>query len=119
MEATMSDAPILGPVNHIADLTSASDFEKKHTPHLEVERSGDKMTVTVAVGYDVPHPNQPDHHIAWIELYADGAGIARFDLSPVATDPVVSVVVTVDSGTVLRAVQHCNLHGLWSAEVVV
>ncbi len=115
----MSDAPILSPVNHVADLSAAGDFEKKHTPHLAVEASDDKMVVTVTVGHEVSHPNQPDHYISWIELYANGAGIARFDLSPVATDPVVSIVVAVDAGTVLRAVAHCNLHGLWAAELTV
>jgi len=115
----MSDAPILGPMNHVADLAAASDFEKKHTPHLEVSRADGQAVVTVTVGHDVPHPNQPDHYIAWIELYADGAAIARFDLSPVATAPVVSIVIAVDDGSVLRAVAHCNLHGLWAAELVL
>ncbi|MHB1341722.1 MAG: class II SORL domain-containing protein [Coriobacteriia bacterium] len=115
----MSDAPILGPVNHVTDLESAGDFEKKHTPHIDVDVAGDALVVTVTVGWDVPHPNQPDHYISWIELFAGGAPIARFDLSPVATAPVVSVEVALDAGTVLRAVEHCNLHGLWAAEVTV
>lgn len=115
----MSDAPILGTINQVTDLSATGDFEKKHTPHIEVERSGGKTIITVTVGHEVPHPNQPDHYIAWIELYAGSAGIARFDLSPVATDPVVSVIVSADAGTVLRAIEHCNLHGLWAAEVVL
>lgn len=115
----MSDAPILGPINHVTDLSAAGDFEKKHTPHIEVVNAAGKAIVTVTVGHAVPHPNQPDHFIAWIELYADGASIARFDLSPVATDPTVSVAVNADPGTVLRAVEHCNLHGLWAAETVL
>jgi superoxide reductase len=113
----MSDAPILGPVNHVADLDTAGDFEKKHTPHIDIDQVDGGQLVTVTVGWDVVHPNQPDHYITWIELLADGAPIARFDLSPVATSPVVSVVVDVDAGTVLRAVEHCNLHGLWAAEI--
>ncbi len=115
----MSDAPILGTINLVADLNAASDFEKKHTPHIEVSGSGSSTVVSVTVGWDVPHPNQPDHYIAWIELLADGAPIARFDLSPVATAPTVSVAVDLDPGTVLRAIEHCNLHGLWAAEVVL
>jgi len=115
----MSDAPILGPVNHVTDLAAASDFEKKHTPHIDIDDADGAALVTITVGWDVPHPNQADHYIAWIELAADGATIARFDLSPVATAPTVSVVVDVGPGTVLRAVEHCNLHGLWAAEVTV
>jgi superoxide reductase len=115
----MPDAPILGPVNHVADLAQASDFEKKHTPHIEVKRTDGRLVIEVTVGWDVPHPNQPDHSITWIEIAADDAPIARFDLSPVVTAPVVSVAVDLDPGTVVRAVEHCNLHGLWVAEVTL
>jgi superoxide reductase len=115
----MSDAPILGPVNLVEDLESAGDFEKKHTPHIAVEAVEDRTRVVVSVGYYVPHPNEADHFISWIEIYADDAPIARFDLSPVATAPEVSVIVDVDAGTTLRAVEYCNLHGLWAAETTI
>jgi len=115
----MSDAPILMPLNLVADLAAAGDFEKKHTPHIDVDKVDEGLLVTVTVGFDVPHPNQPDHYITWIELLAGQSPIARFELSPVATAPTVSIVVKVDPGTVLRAIEHCNLHGLWAAEVTV
>jgi superoxide reductase len=115
----MSDAPILDPVNRVTDLAAASDFEKKHTPQIDIDEVDGAYVVTVTVGAEVPHPNQPDHYITWIELLADGAPIARFDLVPVATAPTVSVVVDLDPGTVVRAVEHCNLHGLWAAEVTL
>ena len=115
----MPDAPILGAVNLVADLAAAGDFEKKHAPHIDVDEVDEGLLVTITVGWDVPHPNQPDHWIGWIELHAGEAPIARFDLAPVASVPVVSVVVNVDPGTVLRAVEHCNMHGLWATEVTV
>ncbi len=115
----MSDAPILGELNHVTDLDGASDFERKHTPYLSAERDGEKVRVSVKVGHYVSHPNQPDHFIQWIDLYAGDAAIARFDLTPVAVDPDVSIVVALDAGTTLRAVEHCNLHGLWVAEIEV
>jgi superoxide reductase len=115
----MSDAPILGPVNQVEDLETAGDFEKKHTPFIAVEAVEDKTRISVKVGHYVPHPNEADHFIAWIEIYAGDAPIARFDLSPVATAPDVSVIVNVDPGTSVRAVEYCNLHGLWAAETTV
>jgi len=115
----MTDAPILGPVNHVADLAAATDFEKKHTPHIDVSVSDNVTTLTVTVGWGVPHPNEPDHYITWIEILAGDAPIARFELSPVATGPVVSVVVDLPKGTVVRAIEHCNLHGLWAAEATI
>ncbi len=113
----MSDAPILGPLNHITDLDAASDFELKHTPYVTAERDDDKVKVAVKVGHYVSHPNQPDHYVQWIMLYVDGAPIARFDFSPVAADPDASVVVAIEPGKTLRVVEHCNLHGLWAAEI--
>lgn len=115
----MSDAPVLAGVHRMEDLESADDFTKKHTPYLAAERSGDKVTVTIEVGHWVSHPNQPDHFIEWIALMAGGAPIARFDLSAVAVDPKVTAVLTLDPGTSLTAVESCNLHGLWAAEITV
>jgi len=113
----MSDAPILAGVNKIDDIDAAGDFEKKHTPHIECVREGDRLHVTVKVGH-LPHPNQPDHFIEWITVNAAGAPVARFDLSAVAVDPIVQCVLNVDPGTALQAVESCNLHGIWVADAV-
>ena len=115
----MSDAPILGAVNYVTDLEGAGDFEKKHTPYLSAERDGDTVRVTVKVGHYVPHPNQPDHYIEWVMLFAGDSPIARYDFSPVAVDPEVTAVIHVDPGTTLTAMEHCTLHGLWVAKVSV
>ena len=115
----MSDAIILAGTNHVTDLDAADDFQKKHTPYLRVEQLDGAARVTAHVGHYVPHPNQADHFIQWIEFQVDGAPIARFDLSPMAVNPEVSAIVVLDPGTVLTAVEFCNLHGLWSAQVTV
>lgn len=115
----MSDAPILTAMQHVVDLDSADDFSRKHTPHISISANDDTVTISVAVGHYVAHPNLPDHFIQWIEIQVGGNTIARFDLSPVATSPVVSVVANLDPGTVVRAVEYCNLHGLWAAEATV
>jgi len=114
----MSDAPILAGVNKVADLDSAGDFEKKHTPHIACVREDDKVVVTVVVGHYVAHPNQPDHFIEWIEVHAAGAPVARFDLAAVALDPKVTCVLNVEAGTAIAAMESCNLHGVWVAETV-
>jgi superoxide reductase len=113
----MSDAPVLAGVNHVVDLDAAGDFEKKHTPKIDAARTGDKVTVTVAVGAWFAHPNQADHFIQWVELQANGACIARADLAAVAVDPAVTFVVDVEAGTELAALESCNLHGVWKAVV--
>jgi len=114
----MSDAPILAGVHTVADLDSAGDFEKKHTPHIACTRVDDRVVVEVTVGHSVTHPNQPDHFIEWVEIHAAGAPIARFDFSAVAVDPKVTAVLNIDEGTALVAMESCNLHGVWAAEAV-
>jgi superoxide reductase len=114
----MSDAPVMT-VNVVKDFDAAGDFEKKHTPYIWLEPQGDKVVVNVEVGHVVAHPNGPDHYITWIELYAGMSPIARLDLSPVVTHPRFCVPVSLPAGTVIRAVEHCNLHGLWAYEVTL
>jgi superoxide reductase len=112
----MTDAPV---VNTVADFSAAGDFEKKHTPFITLEAALDRLVVTVEVGHEVAHPNGTDHYITFIELYANGAPIARLDLSPAVTHPKFSVPVSLPADTVIRAVEHCNLHGFWAYEVTL
>jgi len=115
----MTDAPILSPINKPDDIETATDFEKKHTPHIALSTDGDVTTITVTVGHAISHPNQPDHYIQWIEVQAFGNTIARFDLSPVATEPQVSVALKLAPSTRIQVIEHCNLHGLWASEAVI
>lgn len=112
----MADAPTF---TMVKDFAASDDFTKKHTPFITVEASGPATKVTVEVGHEVSHPNGPDHYITMIELFAGMTPIARFDLSPEVTSPSVTVPVSLPAGTVLRAIEHCNLHGWWAFEVTV
>ena len=112
----MAEAPI---VTVVKDFAAADDFTKKHTPYITTEPAGNATLVKIEVGHDVPHPNGLDHYITFIELYAGTTPIARFDLSPVVTSPATGVVVDLPVGTVLRAVEHCNLHGWWAYDLTL
>jgi superoxide reductase len=112
----MADAPT---VNLVADFEAADDFAKKHTPYITLDRTGDAVVVNVKVGHQVAHPNVTDHFIESIELLAGGAVIARLDLTPEVTLPRFCVPVALPAGTVVRAVEHCNLHGFWAYEVTL
>ncbi len=115
----MADAPILEGVHAVDDFDAADDFSKKHTPYIEPCDGDESGCVSITVGHEVPHPNEPGHFIEWIELLAGEAPIARFDFSPGAVEPRVTCHVRVDPGTTLTAVEHCNLHGLWSYSLTV
>ncbi len=103
----------------VTDFAGADDFTKKHTPYMTAVREGDKVTISVEVGHEVPHPNQLDHFIAYVELHAFDVPIARFDFAPSVTDPKVTVRCTLPAGTKVTAIEHCNLHGVWAYEAVV
>jgi len=115
----MSDAPVLGGLHRMEDFATADDFTKKHTPYVEAQRDGENVTVTVAVGHYVPHPNTADHFIEYIELLANDVPIARFDMSALAVDPKVTVHLKLDPETKLTALESCNLHGVWAADQTV
>lgn len=115
----MSDAPIMNPVSEIADIESAGDFEKKHTPHVTLTSVDGVTVLSVKLGHWVAHPNTADHSFQWIEVFANDAPIARFDIAAVVTSPDISMVVSLDSGTQVRVVAFCNLHGLWARSVTV
>jgi superoxide reductase len=112
----MADAPV---VNVVKDFATADDFTKKHTPYITTAPAGDATLVKIEIGHEVPHPNAPDHFIAFMELYAGLTPVARFDLSPEVTSPAIGITVSLPAGTVLRAVAHCNLHGWWAYEVTL
>lgn len=112
----MADTPL---VTLVRDFAAAGDFEKKHTPFITLDRAGDALVVNVEVGHEVAHPNGTDHYITFIELFAGMTPIARLDLSPVVTSPRFCVPVSLPAGTVVRAVEHCNLHGWWAYEVTL
>lgn len=106
-------------VNVVEDFAASDDFTKKHAPFITLEPHGERTMVTVEVGHEVPHPNGPDHYITMIELFVGDAPIAHLDLRPTVTEPRLCIPVDLPAGTVLRALEHCNLHGLWSYEVTL
>jgi len=109
------NAPVLAGIHTVSDIDAASDFEKKHTPYVEVERTAeDTCVVTAKVGHWVSHPNQADHWIEYLEVFVDDAPVARFHVAAVAVDPEVKCVVHCDPGSKITVVERCNLHGLWA-----
>lgn len=114
-------------VNKAKDMNNLTDLEKKHHPVISVPaqiKGGEPFEVTVEVGKLLAHPNENSHFTQFIDLYADYVFLARVDLTPVTTQPVMKLqVVFPHPGmkTTLRAFARCNLHGVWEGtkEVVI
>ena len=51
--------------------TGKDEGKEKHVPTITIDKGHKegKDIVRVVVGHEVPHPNTPEHHIAWIEIY--------------------------------------------------
>jgi len=108
---------ILCGVNTTKNIDSASDLEKKHLPIIEAPDQvtrGERFDVTIHVGALLEHPNEPGHHIEFIELYADDTYLARMDCVGQKCQPLMCARVCLDHNyDRLRAFEHCNLHGSW------
>ena len=107
-------------VNVVKGSEKMTDLEKKHLPIITVPKSirkGECFEVTVEVGKLMPHPNEPAHHIEFIELYAHHTYLARMDFTAKTTCPTMKVCVELERNYgKLRAFEHCNLHGTWESD---
>jgi|SRR3989338_1222806 len=95
-------------LNKPNDSNNMTDFERKHTPVIEI--ANDK--VTVKVGDGIAHPMEEAHYIQYIELFKDGESIEKNKLKPGDKPKAEFENVTLGN---LKAQALCNLHGLWES----
>ena len=108
-------------IQRIKDPANLTPAEMKHSPKITVDgpvKAGEPAKVTVAIGRAM-HPMEAKHHINWIELYAGDQKIARVELVPEVSKPVVTIMVVLSGPTTLRALEECNLHGVWEETLEV
>lgn len=102
-----------GPFDALQRETNAA-----HTPVItapDTVKAGEPFDVSITVGSS-PHPSEPGHFIRFIALYAGEAELARVDLTPTRTRPRVTLTVTLDESTTLRALSAPNHSAAWVAE---
>lgn len=81
---------------------------EKHVP--VIERDGQTVTVKVS---EVEHPMAEDHYIQFIALHTTrGTQVMR--LRP--GDKPQATFALADDAEPIEAFEHCNKHGLWSAQ---
>ncbi|MDR2671765.1 MAG: class II SORL domain-containing protein [Coriobacteriales bacterium] len=103
-------------VHSIEDIDTASDFELKHTPKIDLEElaSGQRIKVTIGLK-GITHPQTEEHFIEWIRLFVGPEPIGERVFGP-ADEPVAVFEIERSSEQVI-AQALCNLHGLWEARV--
>ena len=79
---------------------------EKHIPVINVENN----IVTVKVG-EVDHPMLPEHYIEWIMVQTN-FGNQRKVLKP--GDAPIAKFALLEGEEVLKALEYCNIHGLYS-----
>lgn len=107
--------------------TSEHEGKEKHVPVIHAPakvKAGESFSVTVTVGEEVAHPNTVEHHIKWIQVFADIEGsnpiqVANFDVAPSYVEPKVTFNMKLDNDAVLYALAYCNIHGLWETNVKI
>jgi superoxide reductase len=128
----------VGKMTDFNKLFQTADWKKeKHSPVIEVSKKEEKdfIFVKVSVGAEIPHPNQTQHHIRWIQLvfHPDGAkfpfevGKITFDAhgespegpdtSTVYTEPKGYFALKTKKPGKLIAFSYCNIHGLWASSI--
>ncbi|MHC4183002.1 MAG: class II SORL domain-containing protein [Planctomycetota bacterium] len=114
-----NEKDLLAGVNTPEDINNPTDTEKKHLPVIDAPDSagmGEPVTVTVEVGKLLKHPNEPAHHIEWLDLYEDKLYLARADFTGGKVSSKVTFEVSLKKSGTLRAFACCNLHGVWEGD---
>lgn len=109
----------------LTETVQSGDWKnEKHVPAIHVNKADGKLDIKVVVGEDIPHPNEMEHHIAWIKVFFQ-AEDAKFPVEvgsyaftahgedALYSDPAVSTTVKTEKGGVVYAMSYCNIHGLW------
>jgi superoxide reductase len=101
------------------------DYFDRHTPVVicdDSAREGEKFKVKVRVGTTYSHPDDPDHHIAYVQLWNRETFIVEAHFAPGALGNKaehVEVDFYMIPGPVsmnLTAMSVCTKHGLWQSE---
>lgn len=124
----------------LSEFVKTADWKsEKHVPVItcaDAASANAPFEVAVTVGQAVPHPNTPNHHIAWVALHFVPAGtktsieLARCEFSAhgasmddaggvAHTDSALKVTLRLATAGTLYATAYCNLHGLWASEKTV
>jgi superoxide reductase len=105
------------------------DYIDRHSPFIEcaaAAKAGQKLPVTVRMGNEYTHPDDPDHYIKSIGLFNRETLLAKVDFSAGVLGgqgqkghaEVTFNVVPSGSKMALTAVAYCTKHGLWECDPV-
>jgi superoxide reductase len=103
------------------------DYIDRHSAfvHCESETKADeKFKVKIKVGDQYKHPDDPDHYIAWVQLWNGEKMLAKADFieGALGNQPEnleVDFYIVPKKDMKLIAHAFCTKHGLWQSEEVL
>jgi superoxide reductase len=111
----IAETDLFAQINRARDPNNLQGLELGHVPRIMAPDSvarGAPFEVEIRVGEKL-HEMIPAHYIDWIDLYAGDIFLTKFVITPNFNQPICKVAVTLNASATLRAIEHCNLHGLW------
>jgi len=119
-------------INKYEDISQAEkeakrDFIDKHSAFVHCEKqakTGEKFKVKVKVGDQIKHPDDPDHYIAWVQLWDGEKMLAQANfiegaLGNHSENLEVDFYIVPKKNMQLLAHAFCTKHGLWQSEEVL
>ena len=108
------------------DKESHQDYFDRHAPIVICESKagkGKKFLVKVRVGDTYTHPDDPEHHIAYLQLWNRETLLAEATYPPGTlghekSQVEVDFYIIPKSSMNLTAMSYCTKHGLWQSEPV-
>ena len=107
------------------DREAKKDYIDRHSPFIICEdtaKKSEKFKVKVKVGNEYTHPEDYDHHIAYVQLWDGETLLAQANFFP-ETYANQKTQVEVDfyiipskSKLKLTAMAYCTKHGLWESD---
>lgn len=109
------------------DREAKRDYIDRHSAFVHCEanaKSGEKFKVKVKVGDEYMHPDDPDHYIAWVQLWNGEKMLAEANfiegaLGNAPNNLEVDFYIVPTKNLKLVASAFCTKHGLWQSEEVL
>ena len=109
------------------DREAKKDYIDRHSAFIHCESNaklGTKFKVKVKVGDEYPHPDVPEHYIAWVQLWDGEKMLAQANFIEGAlgnedNNQEVDFYIVPKKNMKLIAQAFCTKHGLWQSEEVL
>lgn len=106
------------------DKEAKKDYIDRHSAFVSVDgdaKKGEKLKVKVKVGDEYLHPDDPDHYIAWVQLWDGEKMLAQTQFVEGAqgnapSQAEVDFYIVPTKKLKLTAQAFCTKHGLWQSE---